>query len=393
MRIALVHDYLNQWGGGERVLDVLARMFPKAPIYTLLHDADAIGGRFAHHTLHTSFLDTPFIRKRHRWFIPLMPVASSLVKLRGYDLVISDSSGFAKGVRVAEGTPHISYIHSPLRYAWDKNYLVEELQRVKPFSYLPSFVLRTATAPIAWYLRMWDKRAATKPQLLLANSNYIAGQISRHYGRPATTLYPPVDTSFFSYDPRATRQNYFLSVSRFVSYKRLDLLIDTFNNLHLPLKIVGSGRDEARLRARATSPNIEFVGAVYDEKLRRLYREASAFLFPNVEDFGLAAAEATACGTPIIAYAAGGALEIVRDGENGVLFREQAPAALTEAIAKCRAIKWDHKTIAAGAKKFSQENFKAGIRDAIKKTLRTLSFSGLTRESSSPLSGFQLPLE
>ncbi|MDO8585196.1 MAG: glycosyltransferase [bacterium] len=365
MRIALVHDYLNQWGGGERVLQVLGGMFPEADIYTLLHDANAVGGRFARRAVHTSFLDTPFIRKHHRWFIPLMPIAAELMTISGYDLVISDSSGFAKGVHVAGKTPHISYIHSPLRYAWDKNYLVEELKHVNLFSYFPSFILRAATAPIAWYLRRWDKRAATKPQLLLANSNYIAEQISRHYGRAATTLYPPVDTSFFSHDPRIARKNYFLAVSRFVSYKRLDLLIDTFNVSHLPLKIVGAGRDEARLRARAASPNIEFVGAVYDEKLRALYREATAFLFPQVEDFGLAAAEATACGTPVIAYAAGGALEIVRDGENGVLFREQTPTALVEAIARCQTTSWDHAAIAISAERFSQANFEAGIRAAI----------------------------
>lgn len=378
MKIALVHDYLNQWGGGERVLEVLAGMFPEAPIYTLLHDANATRGRFANREIHTSILDNPLTRHHHRWFIPLMPVAAELMRLRGYDLVISTSSGFAKGVRlpagrhgVPLGTPHISYIHTPLRYAWDGDYITDELRYVAPFSYLPDAILRAATFPIAAYLRAWDKRAAQKPQLLLANSNYIAGQISRCYGREATVLHPPVDTSFFSYAPAAQRKNYFLAVGRFVSYKRFDLLIDAFNASQLPLKIVGTGRDEARLRARAKSPNIEFLGPVYDEALRTLYREATALLFPQVEDFGLAAAEAVACGTPVIAYNVGGTKEIVRDGENGVLFGEQTPAALAEAIATCQKIDWNHAAIAASAERFSLEHFRAGISRAVASILNT----------------------
>lgn len=370
MRVALVHDYLNQWGGGERVLEVLAGMFPDAPIYTLLHDADATRGRFAGREIHTSILDNPLTRHHHRWFIPLMPVATELMRLHGYDLVISTSSGFAKGVRVPKGTPHISYIHSPLRYAWDDGYITDELRHIKPFSYCPPLLLRAVTAPIAAYLRAWDKRAGRKPDMLLANSAYIAGLIRRCYGREATVLHPPVDTSFFSYDPRVERKNYFLAVGRFISYKRFDLLIDAFNKSGAPLKIVGTGRDEARLRARAKSPNIEFLGPVYDEALRALYRESAALLFPQVEDFGLTAAESIACGTPVIAYAAGGALEIVSDGKNGILFREQTPESLESAVAHCLAQRFDHAYIAATAERFSLERFRAGISNAVAQIMK-----------------------
>lgn len=370
MRVALVHDYLNQWGGGERVLEVLAGMFPGAPIYTLLHEASAMRGRFVGREIHVSVLDNPLTRRHHRWFIPLMPVAAELMTLRGYDLVISTSSGFAKGVRVPKGVPHISYIHSPLRYAWDDGYITDELCHVSPFSHLPAALLRAATFPVAAYLRAWDKRAAAKPQILLANSNYIAGQISRYYGRAATTLHPPVDTKFFSYAPEVKRKKYFLAVGRFVSYKRFDLLIDAFNKSGAPLKIVGVGRDEARLRVRATSPNIEFLGPVYDEALRTLYREATALLFPQVEDFGLTAAESIACGTPVIAYAAGGALEIVEDGKNGILFREQTPESLQGAIAQCLARRFDHAVIAATAERFSLEHFRAGISNAVAQIMK-----------------------
>lgn len=371
MRVALVHDYLNQWGGGERVLEVLADMFPGAPIYTLLHDPRATRERFARRKIYTSVIDNPLTRKQHRWFIPLMPVAAELMTLRGYDLVISTSSGFAKGVHVPRGTPHISYIHTPLRYAWDDGYITDELRYVAPFSYLPAALLRAATFPIAAYLRAWDKRAAAKPRVLLANSDYIAGQISRCYGRTAATLYPPVDISFFSHTPAVERKNYFLAVGRFVSYKRFDLLIDVFNKSGAPLKIVGTGRDEARLRAMVKSPNIAFLGPVYDEHLRALYREATALLFPQVEDFGLAAAESIACGTPVIAYAAGGALEIVEDGKNGILFREQTPQALAEAITRCQTHHWDYAAISASAERFSVERFRAGILNAITSVLDT----------------------
>lgn len=371
MKVALVHDYLNQWGGGERVLEVLAGMFPGAPIYTLLHDPHATRGRFAGREIHTSIIDHPLTRRHHRWFIPLMPVAAELMTIRGYDLVISTSSGFAKGVHVPRGTTHVSYIHSPLRYAWDSGYITDELRYIAPFSHLPSALLRAATFPIAAYLRAWDKRAAQKPQLLLANSDYIAGQISRYYGREATVLHPPVDTSFFSYDARVKRKNYFLAVGRFVSYKRFDLLIDAFNASKMPLKIVGVGRDEKRLRALVKSPHIEFLGPVYDEALRTLYREATALLFPQVEDFGLVAAETTACGTPVIAYNIGGTKEIVRDGENGVLFGEQTPEALAKAITQCQKVNWNHAAIAASAERFSLENFRAGISRAVASILNT----------------------
>lgn len=365
MNVALVHDYLNQWGGGERVLETIAGMFPEAPIYTLLRDIETTRGRLKGHKIYTSILDNPLTRRGHRWFIPLMPVAAELMRLRGYDLVISTSSGFAKGVCVPKDTPHISYIHSPLRYAWDSGYITDELRYAAPFSYFPPAFFSAITAPIAAYLRAWDRRASKKPNMLLANSGYIARLIERYYGRKAIVLYPPVDTHFFSYASEVKRKYYFLAVGRLVSYKRFDLLIDTFNASGLPLKIVGVGRDEARLRARVKSPHIEFLGSVYDEELRTLYREAIALLFPQTEDFGLAAAESIACGTPVIAYAEGGALEIVEDRKSGILFREQTPESLAAAIADVKSIRWDHGAIAASAQRFSIEQFEFGMRSVI----------------------------
>ncbi|MBI2604209.1 MAG: glycosyltransferase [Candidatus Harrisonbacteria bacterium] len=195
MKVALIHDYLNQWGGGERVLAALADMFPDAPIYTLLHDADATGGRFAHREVRTGILDSAFIRKHHRWFIPLMPLAAGVTKIENCDLVISSSAGFAKGVAVPKGAKHLAYIHSPLRYAWDKTYIADELRHVKPLSWLRPPFLAPAVSPIVSYLRAWDKRAAQKPDVLLANSSFIAGQVRRYYGREARVLYPPVALS------------------------------------------------------------------------------------------------------------------------------------------------------------------------------------------------------
>lgn len=366
MKIALVHDYLNQWGGGERVLQTLAEMFPEAPIYTLLHDPIATGGRFSNRVAGTSLLDVGVVRRHHRWFIPLMPIATELLKVGEYDLVISDSSGFAKGIPIPKGTRHISYCHSPMRYAWGGSYLADELKSVKPFSWLTPRMLAAAAAPFAAYLRAWDKQAAQKPSIMLANSQFIAGQIQRFYNRDAQVLYPPVDTAFWNYDKNVKRGDYFLAVGRLIGYKKFDLIIDAFNALKLPLKIVGTGREEASLRKRATSPLIEFCGSVSDEELRALYREAQALIFPHVEDFGLVAAEAIACGTPVVAYAAGGALEIVEDGKSGVFFNEQAPVALTDAITHITGTKWNHKAIAASAQKFSKEKFLEGMLAVVK---------------------------
>ncbi len=355
MRVALAHDYLNQYGGGERVLETLTSLFPDAPIYTLLYDTKKTFGKFEGRVRKTSFLDFTLARSAHRLFIPFMPLAAEHLKIdRGYDLLISETAGFAKGFTLPPGLRHLSYVHTPLRYAWENSYLDGK-------AYVGGkkklFIL-----PALQYLRRWDFAAAQKPDRLLVNSRFIQEKVGRYYKRVAEVVYPPVDLTLFRpMDP--DKRSYFLAIGRLLHYKKFDLIIRTFNALNLPIKIVGEGPEETALRRLATNPLIEFLP--FEEssgKLRALYAGARALIFPQVEDFGLVAAEATACGTPVIAYAAGGAREIVNNA-NGLLFKEQTPAALTAAVLEFLEREPIFRTtqVAQTAERFSKERFIAAI--------------------------------
>lgn len=362
MRIALVHDYLNQIGGAERVLKVLAEMFPKAPIYTLLHDKRKMRGMFQGRDVRTSFLDWPFVRNHHRLFIPLMPFAIRTMHLADkFDLIISDSASFAKGIPHDRKTKHLSYCHTPLRYVWEtETYFGKGLKHG---------VFRNIFKPLFRYVKRYDYRFAQYPDVMLANSQFIADKVQDYYHRDVAVLYPPVDLSVFHPDSTNSLQlkasSYFIAVGRFLPYKKFDLIIDAFNVNGLPLIIVGAGREEANLKQRATSKNIKFLPYQDDAKLRELYNGAKGLIFPHVEDFGLVAAEAQACGTPVLALNAGGAKEIVQDGVSGVLFNEQSVAGLQSAIARFQSMHFDREVIARSAERFSREQFEAGIRSAI----------------------------
>ena len=349
MRVALVHDYLNQYGGAERVLEVLAKMFPEAPIYTLLYDEAKTYGCFRGRVRTTSFLDHPFVSRRHRLFIPLLPWAASRLRVPDeYDLIISSTAGYAKGVSYGNAK-HVAYCHTPLRYAWEPDYLTAKLG-TNP-------AVRAALAPLLWYLRRWDYRAGQKPNLIVANSRFIAEKIRRVYGREAEVAHPPVDTAVFYPDASVRRGDRYLAAGRMLHYKRFDLAVSAFNKLGLPLTILGNGPELGKLRATA-QPNISFLPFESDtNKLRELYSSAKALIFPQVEDFGLVAAEALACGTPVIAYDAGGAKEIVADGRNGVLFPEQTAEALIAAVHHFETLRFDPAATAASAEKFSKETF------------------------------------
>ena len=361
MRVALVHDYLNQYGGAERVLEVLAKMFPEAPIYTLLYDEAKTYGCFRGRVRTTSFLDHPFVSRRHRLFIPLLPWAASRLRVPDeYDLIISSTAGYAKGVSYGNAK-HVAYCHTPLRYAWEPDYLTAKLG-TNP-------AVRAALAPLLWYLRRWDYRAGQKPNIVIANSRFIAEKIRRAYGREAEVVHPPVDTAVFYPDASVRRGDRYLAAGRMLHYKRFDLVIDAFNKLGLPLTIVGDGPERAALKRRASS-TIEFLPFVPDTaELRRLYSSAKALIFPQVEDFGLVAAEALACGTPVIAYDAGGAKEIVADGRNGVLFPEQTAEALIAAVRRFETLPFDRNRVAASAQRFSKEKFVEHMRLAVDRCL------------------------
>ncbi len=362
MKIALLHDYLNQWGGAERVLHVLAQMFPEADIYTLFYDKEKLTHRFAGNNIKTSFIDHPVVHNNHRLFIPIMPLAARLLKVKNdYDLIISDSAGFAKGFRHSKKTKHICYCHTPLRYAWEPEYITSKYKDLSG-----GVVGKLASAALS-YLKSWDLEASKRPDLMLANSGYIADKIKKYYDIEAQVLHPPIDTKFFSYDPKIKKGKYFLAVGRFMHYKKFDLIIKAFNKLKLPLKVVGDGPESSFLTSMASDFPIEFIKNPSDEELRSLYRSAKALIFPQVEDFGMVAAEAIACGTPVLAYAQGGALEIVEDAKNGLFFSEQTPESLASAVEKFLKKRWDKKKISLSAEKFSADNFKKEFLNIIER--------------------------
>lgn len=375
MKIALAHDYLNQWGGAERVLETLSEMFPKAPIYTLFYDKDKILGKFSGRVKQTSFLDFPLVHKWHRFFIPLMPLASnSLFIDKEYDVIISDSAGYAKGIKYEDDGRkcplHISYCHTPLRYAWEPEYVSSKFSAYggPAAGGKTQKLISFGTKPLLSYLRKWDYAAGQKPDILIANSNYIADKIKKYYGREVKVIYPPVDLKVFHPDKKKVKKNYFLAAGRFMHYKRFDLIIKAFNKLELPLKVLGYGPEERTLKTLAWNPKIEFIPFKKDlADLRKIYSHARALIFPQIEDFGLVAAEAIACGTPVIAFNDGGAKEIV-NRNSGILFEEQSVESLSEAVKKfiAREKKFLPVKVAKEAKKFSKENFVREIHSLIK---------------------------
>ncbi len=356
MKVALVHDYLNQYGGAERVLEAFTQIFPQAPIYTLLYDEEKTGYAFKNRKIRTSFLQKiPLLKSHHRPFLMLMPLAIEQFDLSDYDLVLSDSASYAKGVITSPKTVHLCYCHTPIRYAWDDSH-----KYIEEFGY-PGLV-RKFIPFFMNYIRLWDEQAAQRVDKFIANSHFVAQRIKKYYHREAEVIPPPVKTSLFYLANQPAR--YFLMVGRFLSYKRFDLAVEVFNQLGWPLKIVGDGPERKRLERRA-KPNIEFVGLVSDKKLKDYYAHCQAFIFPQEEDFGITAVEAMAAGRPVIAYQAGGALEIVEEGITGLFFKEQTNDCLAETIRKFKSVDFNSQLIREKAMKFDQENFKERIRKVV----------------------------
>jgi|SRR5579859_493742 len=322
MRVALVHDYLTQYGGAEKVLEALHALYPAAPVYTSVYARDTMPAHFREWTIHTSFMQRlRLFRRRHQLGLVFYSTAFERFDLSQYDLVISSSSAWAKGVITGPQTLHLCYCHAPMRFVWHyHDYLRGE--SVGPLGrLLLPFVLG--------YVRLWDEVSAQRVDAYIANSREVARRIGKYYRRPATVINPPVDLA--QYTVAAHYDDYFLVVSRLVPYKRLDIVIAAFNQLGLPLKVVGRGRQQTELQA-AAGPNIEFLGAVSQAALRTLYAGCRALIWPEAADFGIAPVEVQASGRPVIAYAAGGALETVIDGETGIFFHQQTPAALVAAV-------------------------------------------------------------
>ncbi len=338
------------------MLKAFCEIWPEAPIFTLVYDKKATRGHFEERKIYTSFLQNiPFLKNNHRLFLMFMPQAAESFDLSGYDIVLSDSASYGKGVITAPETLHISYCHTPLRYVWDDNQ-----KYVNEFCF-PGIIKKFSSLPRSW-LRIWDKEASFRVDKFIANSRFVQKRIKKYYGCNSEIIYPPLDSQNFSI---AKTENYFLMVGRLLPYKRFDLAIETFNKLHKPLKIIGDGPDKKRLKRMAKN-NIEFLGEIKSDKdLAEYYSRALAFVFPQEEDFGIVALEAMAAGRPVIAYAGGGALETVIDGKTGILFDEQSPESLENAIGKFDPSDFDALSIREHALGFDKEIFKQKIKNFV----------------------------
>ncbi|MEN8252165.1 MAG: glycosyltransferase [Patescibacteria group bacterium] len=359
MKIALVHDYLVQNGGAEKVLECFCELFPKAPIYTLVYDKDLMGKSFTSCNIHTSSLQKiPFSRKKHRIFPLFMPMAIEEFDFSKFDIVLSDSSSFAKGIITPPKTLHISYVHTPMRYAWD------DCQKYTRDFGLPKLIEKFVPF-VMNSVRIWDRVSSERVDKYIANSKFVAKRIKKYYNKESTVINPPVNVDNFCISADGT-DDYFLMVGRLIAYKRHDIAIEAFNKSGLPLKIIGRGPELAMLKKRAKD-NIEFLERVDDEELARYYSRAKAFIFPQEEDFGIVAIEAMASGRPIIAYKGGDIEEHVKHGESGLFFQEQTPEALNNVIKEFEQYDFDAKLIRKQAQKFDKEIFKRKIRDYVHK--------------------------
>lgn len=356
MKVALVHEFLTQKGGAERVLRAFHNMFPEAPVFTLVYDKEKAGDFFGDMDVRPSFLQKlPLAARKHRYYLPLMPKAIESFDFSGYDLVISDGSSFAKGAVTEGSTFHINYCHTPTRFLW--------LDREKYLAQFSKNFLARAFGPMALdRLGKWDLEAAKRPDAMVANSRFIAERIRKCYGRHVEVIYPPVDTGKFCISRDIG--DYFLLISRLAPYKDIDLVVEAFDKMKKPLKIIGEGEDRERLEALAGG-NIEFLGWVGDEEKAKYLSQCLALVHPQVEDFGLTPVEAMASGRPVIAYRGGGALETVVEGKTGVFFDKQSVGSLSEAVKSFHPGEFDSREIREHSLQFDKKRFGEKMKDFI----------------------------
>ena len=352
MKVALVHDWGNQVGGAEGVLLALKEMFPDAPVYMSMYDPAVMPAVCRTWEIHTSFMDRlPLVKRHHQPFLPLYPLAFEQFDFSEFDLVLSNKSGFCHGIITPPQTLHIDYCLTPTRYVWDyRSYAHREgIGRVA------NFLLQ----PLLSYLRTWDRLAADRVDHFVAISRQVQRRIRKFYRRDSVVIYPPVETDRFSLGDG--NDDYFLIVSRLIPYKRIDLAVQAFNELGLPLKIAGSGRDRQALEQIA-GPNVEFLDRVPDDELPTLLQRCRAFIFPGVEDFGITPLQANAAGRPVIAYRAGGALDTVVEGRTGLFFDEPTPESLAAAVRALEAMAFEPEAIRQHALHFDKTVFQRELK-------------------------------
>lgn len=359
MKTAILHDWTIHMRGGEKVLEALAEMYPDAMIYTLFYNKEKLSPSLQKMEFRASWLQKiPNIEKFYRWLLPVLPqIAGSMKVEDDVELVISSCHCVIKGVRIPKNALHISYCHTPMRYLWgfEGEY----------FSKFP----KSLTPALNWLLnrlRAWDKKANDSVHYFISNSENVRKRIKTYYDREAKVIYPPLD-SFFAPQENAVSGDYYLVVSAFVPYKKVDLVIEAFNELDRNLLIVGKGPMEQEYRKIRRSEKISFLGAVSDPELKKIYSGAKALIFPTEEDFGIVPLEAQSCGTPVIAFGKGGALESVK---HGVFFDEQTPEAVRKAVTEFESKTWDRKQIPSAVESFGKYHFKEHVRKFIEDALK-----------------------
>ncbi len=356
MRIALIHDYITSFGGAEKTFKNLINLFPQAQAYTLFYDRKIKEKFFPDIEIKTSFLQTVPFKKKYQLLLPLMPVAAETIDFRKFDLVISSSFSFAKGIITRPQTKHICYCYSPNRYLWMKENDQKSLWK-NPLSRM-----------LLHYMRIWDRQASERVDEFIAISKCVQKRIEKYYKRKSKLIYPLVQISNSKLTIPDSKKEFYLIVSQLRKYKRIDLAVNAFNKLGLNLIIIGQGPEKKKLQKKAAK-NIQFLGWQSDEKIIEYYKNCTAFVFPGEDDFGIAPVEAMSYGKPVLAYRKGGATETVIEGKTGEFFDVQHPAVLADGIRRLKnnLLKYDPEFIFAHAKKFSQQRFENQFKDFVLK--------------------------
>ena len=369
MKVAIVHDWLVNYGGAERVVEAFLKIFPDADIFTLVYDEKKMGKIFPKEKIHASFVQKiPMASKLYTKMLPLMPKAFESFDFSSYDLVFCSSSSCAKGVITLPSVPHIAYIHSPMRYAWDQFFDYQKRTNKLVAHFMSKFMPG---------IRLWDFVSSQRIDKLIANSNFIKRRIKKYWNLEADVIYPPVDTARLAPNGKPS-EDFYVVFSRFVPYKRIDLAISACGELGRKLVVIGGGAQEKELKILASkyknAKEIKFTGRISDDEVKDYLQRCRAMIFSAEEDFGIVPVEAQACGRPVIAFAKGGALETVIDGKTGVFFEKQETTSVIEAIRKFETLDknnvFNSSEIAAHAQNFSSERFCEEIKMAVDEVLK-----------------------